>query len=548
LDDSTEELLKSQRITLNDILPQGKQVFLKQTANLSTGGTSEDVTDLIHPEIIALAERVARITGLDICGIDFIAEDITRSVKRSNGVVIEVNAAPGFRMHTNPFKGKPRPVGEAVVNMLFPEETNGRIPIIAITGTNGKTTTTRIIAHIVKTAGYTVGSTTTDGIYIDGNLIEAGDCTGPSSTAKVLSDKTVDFAVLECARGGILRSGLGYDYCDVGVVTNVADDHIGIDGINSVQEMALVKSVVPETIGKNGYAVLNENNEFTLAMAESIKCNVALFSINHRSKKIAEHCKHGGIACIFKDGKIYLLHGQNTVLYEMAENIPITFGGKAVFMIENVMAAILAAYTKNIPVNVISSALHSFIPTYETTPGRMNLYHFKNFSFMLDYAHNLHGMNAIGSYIKQTKASPKVGIITSPGDRRNEDIYNVGRAAAEIFDRIIIRIDEDTRGRKLTEIVDLLYNGIRSKNRNMNVEIIAKEAEALNYALSNASEGSLIVLFSEDIAKANELLMDFKHREDEFIYTDAREPDYVLRVGKNNLFEYTRKKSFSNRR
>jgi cyanophycin synthetase len=521
IDQHTEDFLRCQEMTLDSIPAKGKKVYLKQTANLSTGGTSEDVTDLIHAEIRSMAERVARVIGLDICGIDFISGDISVPLKQGKGVVLEVNAAPGFRMHTHPYSGKPRQAGEAVAEMLFPGTNNGRIPIIAITGTNGKTTTTRLIAHIASTAGYKVGYTTTEGIYINGEMVEEGDCTGPVSAERVLRDTTVDFAVLECARGGMLRSGLAFDECDVGIVTNVAEDHLGLKGINTLEEMASVKSIIPESVSRNGVVVLNENNEFTYNMKNRVNCRVALFSANPVSSRIAEHCKNGGLAATYQHGRITVCQGSRVILRENVENIPSAFGGRAIFMIENILAAILAACAKNIRIHHILKALHSFMPSFENNPGRMNLIRFRNFDFMLDYAHNFHGITALGSFIRQFDSDNKVGIISAAGDRRDVDIFNIGKASAEVFDKIIIRIDEDTRGRKESEIIDLLYAGITHSDRNFPVEVIMNEQDAIYQSVTHAVPGSLIVLFSDNVKKSFDLIRELKKKEEEPVYEET---------------------------
>jgi len=545
LDESTEDMLRKQHITLDAVPPLGKKVFLKQTANLSQGGTAEDVTDLVHPEIAALAERAARIIGLDICGIDLIAEDISQPVAKGKAVIVEVNAAPGFRMHTNPAIGHPRPVGEAVVDMLFHGKYDGRIPIVAITGTNGKTTTARLLAHLARKAGYVVGLTTTEGIYINGTRIEEGDCTGATSSQKILRDKSVNFAVLECARGGILRSGLGFDKCDTGIVTNVAEDHIGLNGIWTIQEMAEVKAVVPESVKPDGLAILNENNEFAYRIKDRLKCAVALFSINSRSHRIVEHCKKGGIAAFYEEGKVILMNSHKVILSEYVEDIPIAFGGRAPFMIENILAAILAAYFNRIDIKYISEGLHSFVPSYENTPGRLNHIKFRNFNFILDYAHNMHGLEALSIYLRQIHATQKVGIISAPGDRRESDIIGIGKAAAEIFDIIIIRIDEDPRDKKPAEIADLLRTGIKLSRKKRAVEIIEKETDAITHAFSNAIWGSLIVLFSENVRKSFELITELKNKDERMTLENvvSSQNPYVLRVGKNNLYEYTKRKA-----
>lgn len=525
IDDHTTETLKNQGLTLETVLPAGKTVPVKQTANLSTGGTSEDVTDFVHPEIVAMAERAARCIGLDVCGIDLIARDISQPIKQ-NAVIIEVNAAPGFRMHTHPYKGKPRPVCGQVVDMLFPDKSTGRIPLTAITGTNGKTTTTRILAYIGKVAGYNVGFTTTEGVYINNQLIEEGDCTGPLSALKVLQDKTVDFAVLECARGGILRSGLAYDVCDVGIVTNVAEDHIGLKDIETVEDMAKVKAIVAESVKPEGYAILNADNDYTYQMMGRLRCHVILFSTNQYSDRILQHCANGGLAGVIENGNIILVKNKKKLLIEELANIPAALGGKALFMTENILAAVLAAYCHNIPVLHISQALRSFSLSPENTPGRMNIFRFSNFTLIIDYAHNQHGIQALGSFIRQSGSGSKVGIIAVAGDRRNIDIVNVGASSAEIFDKIIIRIDEDKRGRKGEEIVSLLLEGIKSVKKSVPVEIIPDELEAIDHAIKYASENSIIVHLSEKVKPC----LDFVARlqEEEFNRSRVRDLQQML--------------------
>lgn len=521
VDESTIEILLTHALTLDSVLSVGKKIVLKYTANLSTGGTAHDVTDLVNHEIVAMAERAARIIGLDICGIDFICEDITKPLKQCKGVIIEINAAPGFRMHTHPVTGTPRPVGEAVADMLFPGGNDGRIPIIAVTGTNGKTTTTRIIAHIAMTAGFTVGYTTTEGIYINHQRIEEGDCTGPVSAEKVLRDRSVSFAVLECARGGMLRSGLAFDRCDIGIVTNVAEDHIGLRGINSLEDMARVKSIVPETVRGTGVAVLNANDDSTYNMASRVKCNVALFSTDPENERITAHCSKGGLAAIYRNNEIVLQKGSEVILRMNVNDIPIAYEGKALFMIDNILAAVLAAYSKEIDTENIKKALFSLIPSFENNPGRMNMIEFSNFRFLIDYAHNFHGISALGSFIIQYPARIKTGIVSVAGDRRDIDIYNGGRAAAKIFDRIIIRVDEDTRGRTDNEIIDLLLTGITAVNRNLPVSIIKNELEAVYYSLMNALPGTLVVLFAEKIQDSYNLINEFKQKERELKYAQV---------------------------
>ncbi|GAB3903075.1 cyanophycin synthetase [Larkinella knui] len=532
-DQATLTLLEEHNLTVDSVLPAGHELYLKKTANLSTGGTSVDVTDQVHPEIKAMAERAARVIGLDICGIDLIAKDITRPLRSSGAVIIEVNAGPGLRMHTHPTEGQPRDVGKAVADMLFPEPREraltplaGRIPIIAVTGTNGKTTTTRLTRHLVRQAGYTVGFTTTEGIYIGDSLIEEGDCTGPQSAQKVLQDSSVDFAVLECARGGMLRSGLAFDQCDVGIVTNVAADHLGLGGINSVEDMARVKAIVAESVKKDGYAVLNADNPYTFAMHYDLSCNVALFSMNPADERVVAHYRAGGLAAVYEDGFVMIRRGNERIPVENIKNIPLAFEGKAPFMIENILAAVLAVYCQNLPVDLIAEGLRSFLPSFENTPGRMNLFCFRNYCVLVDYAHNPHGLTALGEYIKQAGVARRIGILTGVGDRRDEDIRAVGRVAGQIFDELIIRFDEDSRGRDKAQIADLIRQGVWEVNGAIPVQVIPDELEALTYAIEHVQNATMIVHLSDRIHQSVELVRGFKELEERF----ELHPDLLVNV------------------
>lgn len=514
VDEATQKILNDKYLTFNSILPEGEVLYLKQTANLSTGGTAIDVTDEVHPEIIFMAERAARAVGLDICGIDLIAENITMPLKNSGAAVIEVNAAPGFRMHTHPSQGQPRNVGKNVVDMLFPDAKNGRIPLIAVTGTNGKTSTTRLLAHIIKQLGVTVGFTTTEGIYINDHLIEAGDCTGPISAEKVLKDPAVAYAVLECARGGMLRSGLAFDECDIGIVTNVAEDHLGLKDINTIEDMARLKAIVPESVKENGYAVLNADNDLTYGMREGLKCQIALFSLSANSERIIDHCMAGGLAAVYEEGFVVIIAGKNKIQIAHVEEIPLSFRGTASFMIENILAATLAAYAQLIPSKTIAEGLKTFIPSAQNTPGRMNLYYFKNFYVLIDYAHNPHGIAALGNFIAKTDTTWKVGIITGVGDRRDQDIINIGRVSAGIFDEIIIRSDKDTRGRPMAEIAGLITEGIEEVNPAIKINIIPDEFEALKYAIQHVKPGAIIVHLSDKVTASIAIIDQFKRMEE----------------------------------
>lgn len=513
IDRVTMAVLEGKELTLESVLPEGEELWLKPTANLSTGGTATDVTDNVHPDNIVLCERIARIIGLDICGIDIMADTLEVPLMQSGGAVLEVNAAPGFRMHLDPTEGLPRNVAGPVIDMLFPPGTSARIPIIAVAGTNGKTTTTRLTAHIMRQTGKTVGYTTTDGVYIGNELMVQGDCTGPKSAEFVLRDPTVEIAVLESARGGILRAGLGYHKCDVAIVTNVAADHLGLGGIDTMAKLARVKAVVPNTVTSNGYAILNADDDRVYDMRLELDCHVVLYSTDPENPRIQRHIKRGRLAGVYENGFITILRDNWKIRVENVANIPITFNGTAMFNVQNTLGAVLAAYVSDVPLDTIRGGLQTFIPSAAQTPGRMNLFHFRDFTVMLDYAHNTHGMKAIGGFLEHVPASAKVGIIAGVGDRRDEDTIDLGEEAARTFDEIIIRQDKNTRGRTAEEIVDLLQQGIRKVKPDMPVKVILKENEAIDHAIQNAQKDSFITIISDVIPAALEQVRTYKEQE-----------------------------------
>ena len=519
VNEMTQNILDSNNYTVETVLPKGEKLNLKDTANLSTGGTATDVTDVVHPENIFMAERISRVIDLDICGIDIMTSDISKPLSATGGAVIEVNAGPGFRMHLAPTEGLPRNVAGYVMDMLYPPGSSARIPIIAVTGTNGKTTTTRLIAHMVKMMGHMVGYTTSDGIYIQNHMLERGDCTGPGSAEFVLKDPTVDFAVLETARGGLLRAGLGFHQCDIAIVTNVAPDHLGLRGINTVEQMAKLKGVVPETVLPSGYAILNADDDLVYGMRKNLECNVALFSMDENNKHIKRHAQQGGVYAIYEDGFITICKGRWKMRVVKAVNVPLTYGGKATFMIQNVLPATLAGYISGFDIGDIKMALESFIPSPSQTPGRLNLFRFKDFNVLLDYAHNEAGMMALHKFIQNLDGKPKVGIIAGIGDRREEDNNAIGRMAAEMFDEIIIRQDKHLRGRTEEELIEMLMKGIKKHNPKKPVRVFKSEKEAITHAISNAKPGSLIVMCSDVVPDALKLVMDFKEKEAEEMYS-----------------------------
>jgi cyanophycin synthetase len=514
VDAFTMDILEKKHYTLDTVLKDKEELWLKPTANLSTGGTATDVTDIVHPSNIFMCERIARIIGLDICGIDIMANDLSTPISENGGAVLEVNAAPGFRMHLDPTEGLPRNVAEPVIDMLYPPGSSARIPIIAVSGTNGKTTTTRLIAHIAKQTGFKVGYTTTDGVYIQNQMMMKGDCTGPVSAEFVLRDPTVNYAVLECARGGILRAGLGFHNCDVAVVTNVAEDHMGLGGIDTIEKLARVKAVVPNTVFRKGYSILNADDDLVYEMHKELDCNVAFFSLNENSLRIKRHCAKGGLAAIYENGYVTILKGTWKIRVEQVTNIPLTFSGMAEFNIANVLAAILAVYVQDFKMEDIRQALQTFLPSPALTPGRMNMFHFRNYSVMIDYAHNTHGLLAIGKFVKSVDATVKVGIIAGVGDRRDEDIISLGEAAAKVFDEIIIRQDRNLRGRSEQEIVDLMKKGIHNIDPAKKITVIMNETEAIDFAFRNAVKDSFIVITSDVVPDALEQVKHYKAKED----------------------------------
>ncbi|WP_354579226.1 cyanophycin synthetase [Hymenobacter sp. UYP22] len=509
-DQHTLDILTKQDLTLDSVLPAGQTLYLKSTANISTGGTATDVTDLVHPYNLLLAERVAGIVGLDICGIDLLTSDIAIPLNETRGAVIEVNAAPGFRMHISPTEGLPRNVAAPVVDMLFPQGSTARIPIFAVTGTNGKTTTSQLLAHIVASKGYKVGFTTTNGIYIQGVQLQSGDCTGGVSAEFVLKDPTVNFAVLETARGGMLRSGLGFHTCDVAIVTNVAADHLGMRDIYTVEEMAAVKGVLPRTVRKNGWAVLNADDDLVYAMREKLECRVALFSMDEHSPRIREHAEQGGLAAVYEEGYISIYKNSYKLRIDRAAEFPITFGGRATFNIENSLAAALACYCYGFDKDDIKLALRTFVPSAAKTPGRMNVYKFPQFEVIVDYAHNTHGIEKFAQFLNATEATHKVGVVSGLGDRRDEDTLGFSRIAGTIFDEVVLRQDRDLRGKTAEQLKEIMERGLRLDNSELPITYIENEMDAIDHVLATAKPGSVVVLFTENIKATLKKLDDFE--------------------------------------
>ncbi len=498
VDGATERLLESRGLTVESIPDPGLLIPLKTTANLSTGGTSIDVTDRVHPANIELAERIACLVGLDIAGIDVVAPDLETPIQQNGGGIVEVNAAPGFRMHLAPTVGKPRPVGEAVVDMLFPPGSASRIPIITITGTNGKTTTARLCAHIAKMAGKSVGLTTSDGIYIGNTLVQKGDTTGPNSAQVVLRDPSVNFAVLETARGGILRAGVAYDWSDAAVVTNIAEDHLGIRDVHTLEDLARVKAVTVERVRPEGYAILNAQDGMMHIIRERADCRIAYFSLDPGNDTFRTHVASDGLGATIENGWLMLYENGLRVTLCEATHVPISFGGKARFNLANALAAVLATFATNIHVSDIVSGLQSFFQSATTTPGRLNIVEFGGFRVMIDYAHNPHGLAAMSELAQAMRRNRLVCVLGLPGDRRDEDIRAAARIVGQHFDRVIVRDDFNLRGRNPGEVAALIHEGLLAGGlRETDVIECRVEEEAITLAVSEAQPGDLIVYIAD---------------------------------------------------
>ncbi|MEP6945395.1 MAG: cyanophycin synthetase [Acidobacteriota bacterium] len=499
IDGHTMRCIRRAGYELESILPKGEIVHLKTTANISTGGTAIDVTDEVHPENVFLFERIAKIIGLDVAGVDVIAPNVSEPLRENGGGIIEVNAAPGFRMHLAPSEGIGRNVAEHVLDMLFPTGTPSRIPIFSITGTNGKTTTTRLIAHILKNSGRTVGFTTTDGTYIGNQQIVAGDNTGPVSAQLVLKDPTVDVAVLETARGGIIRSGLGFDNCDIGVVMNVAADHLGLKDVNTLEDLARVKSVVPRAVSPKGFAVLNAEDELVYKMRELTEGHVVLFSMDENNKNILRQAKRGRVSCVYENGYVTILKGKWKVRVEKATNIPLTYGGRAEFMVQNVLAATLACFVHGVSLEDLRTGLTTFNSGTAQTPGRLNFVEVGDATVLMDYAHNPAGLTGLTNFISKLPHKYRTVVLNGTGDRRDDDIREFGKIAADNFDRIVIRTGHYLRGREPEELHRLLQEGIDQSEAKPQVRIITEGREAIHHAIKYARKNELVVTLGDRV-------------------------------------------------
>jgi cyanophycin synthetase len=515
----SQNLLAEQGLTLSSVPSAGKMVLLRRNANLSTGGTAVDVTDDVHPEIARAAEDAARAVGLDVAGIDIIAQDIGSPLEEQNGGIVEVNAAPGLRMHTHPSQGVPRPVGEAIVSTMFAQGDTGRIPLAAITGVNGKTTTTRFITHLLKEKGLAVGMTCSDGVYIDGRRIDNEDCSGPQSARSVLLNPIVQAAVLETARGGILREGLGFDHCDVAVVTNIGDgDHLDLTDINTVEKLAVVKRTVVEAVApKVGAAVLNAADPLVAAMASYCPGQVVFFGRDSEHPVITEHRRQKGKAVIVHDRTIFLAKGDQEERLIPLERIPLTHGGRIGFQIENALAAIAAAWCLNIPLETIATGAESFEADPEKVPGRFNVFKVNGSTVIVDYGHNVSSLKAIIEAIAQFPHSHRTIVYSTAGDRRDCDIIRQGNLIGRAFDSVVLYEGHYMRGREQGEIIDLFRQGMSSLNgdgrANEVIEIFGA-TRAIDVGLQSLRKGELLVIQADVV---DETIQHIQNHQRDFI-------------------------------
>lgn len=514
LDREAELMLERKGYTIDSVPTAGEVVYLRSTANLSTGGTATDVTDVIHPDNRAMAERAVRAIGLDVGGVDFLSPNIAESYRRAGGGICEINAAPGFRMHIAPSEGTPRDAAGPVIDMLFPPGAPSRVPIAAVTGTNGKTTTARMLAHIAKMSGYTPGLTTTDGVYIDGQRTVEGDMTGPVSARMVLADPTIDFAVLETARGGLLRAGMGVSEVNVGAVINVASDHLGLKGIDTLEQLAEIKRIVVEVA--SDCAVLNADDPNVLKMSAYTDAKVICYvTMNPSHPLVREHIRAGGRACALEAG----VNGHMITLYDKGSHIPLlwthlipaTLEGRALHNVQNAMIAAAMAYSTGIKLDAIRQGLRTFDTTFFQAPGRMNVFNEHPFKVVMDYAHNAHAVGMMADLAQRLDAARRIVVLAGPGDRRDQDLLDIANAVAGKFDHYICRRDDSLRGRDGDEVPRILAKALQAAGvAEEAIAIIPDEQQAIDAALQMGRPGDLILIFADALTRSWKQIIRFQ--------------------------------------
>ena len=506
LDDIAKARLAEQNLTVDSVPERGRRVILRNNANLSTGGSATDVTDDVHPAVAARCIAAAQMIGLDICGVDVVCETVMRPLEEQRGGIVEVNAAPGLRMHTNPSFGKGRQVGEAVIEQMFPSgqtpANDGRIPVVAVTGTNGKTTTVRLTAHILKTAGQRVGFTDTNGVHINGRQIDSGDCSGPRSARSVLMHPDVDAAVLETARGGMLREGLAFDRCQVAVVTNIGEgDHLGLNYITTVEDLAVLKRVIVLNVAETGTAVLNAADAAVVRMADMCPGSVLYFARDRHLPVMATHIAHGKRAVYEEDGHIVAQEGNFKVRLPL-KDVPLTAAGSIGFQVENVLACVGAAWALGTPWEAIAKALGSFVSDASSAPGRFNVFDYKGATVIADYGHNPDAIAALSAAVAGMTAQRRSVVISGAGDRRDEDITQQTIILGRVFDDVILYEDACQRGRADGEVLALLRKGLEGASRTRHVQEIQGEFVAIDTALARLQPGDLCLILIDQVEEA----------------------------------------------
>ena len=501
-DDIARTCLGAQGFSADSIPVKGKRVNLRHNANLSTGGSATDVTDDVHPEVAARAVAAAQMVGLDICGVDVVSDSILRPLEAQGGGIVEVNAAPGLRMHLSPSFGKGRAVGEAIISSMFKNGEDGRIPVVAVTGTNGKTTTVRLISHLLSTHGLRVGMTNTDGVYVDGQCIDTGDCSGPKSARSVLLHPDTDAAVLETARGGVLREGLAFDRCDVAVVTNVGSgDHLGLNYITTVQDLAVLKRVIVQNVAKNGVAVLNAMDANVAAMASKARGAVTFFAADKYHPVMATHRAQGQAVVYVENGHIVASKGDFQESLRLSD-IPVTMGGTIGFQVDNVMASVAAAWALNVPWDTIRAGLASFSNDRDNAQGRFNLFKFRGATVIADYGHNPDAMMALVQAVQAMPATRRSVVISGAGDRRDQDIRQQTEILGDAFDEVILFEDQCQRGRKDGEVIALLRQGLTHAKRTKQSAEIRGEFVAIDLAMDKLKAGELCLILVDQVQAA----------------------------------------------
>lgn len=516
LDDIALCVLAEQGLEPDSVPAEGRKVLIRRNANLSTGGTAEDVTDRVHPEVAARCVEAARMVGLDIAGIDVVARDIGRPLEAQGGVIVEVNAGPGLRMHLEPSSGMPRSVGRDVIEMMFPEGQDGRVPVVAVTGTNGKTTVTRFIAHLLRSTGKTVGMTCTEGVYIDERRIESGDCSGPASGTAVLMNPLVEAAVLETARGGVLRAGLAFDQCDVAVVTNIGEgDHLGLNDIHDVEALAKVKRTIVDVVRPGGAAVLKANDPLTVAMAKHCPGSVIFFAQDGDDPTITAHVASGGRAAFVRGDAIILADGTRETKVASLSDIPLTHGGRIGFQVENTLAAAAAGWSLGLSMESLRDGLETFAAEMDTVPGRFNLLEVQGATVVLDYGHNISALESLLEAIEPFPHDRRTAVYSAAGDRRDEDLVRQGALLGEAFDRVVLYEDQYVRGRQPGEIMRLFRQGLASGTRVRSIEDSFGALKAVEQVLRSSRPGDLLVIQADDIDTTMKFIQSYLERHPE---------------------------------